>query len=91
MSAALAKQVVMEDEATLDDVAMCRLGLVYSTGQGGEPVDYTVAHKWFNLAAMRGNQAARNYRAELALEMSSEDIAEAQRMARQWLRENNEI
>ena len=30
------------------------LGLMYSIGRS-VPVDYVTAHKWFNLAAMRGN------------------------------------
>ncbi len=29
---------------------LCKLGILYSTGQGGE-IDYVEAHKWFNLAA----------------------------------------
>lgn len=65
--------------------ALFDLGLIYSTGRDVEP-DLINAHKWFNLAAMRGNTAAREYRAEIAREMSSVEIAEAQRKAREWLR-----
>ena len=54
-----------------------RLGLMYSTGQGGAPVDYVSAHMLFNLAAMRGSVEAKVYRKELADEMASEDVAEA--------------
>ena len=43
-----------------------RLGLLYSTGQGGAPLDYVSAHMLFNLAAMRGSMEARIYRKELA-------------------------
>jgi TPR repeat protein len=50
------------------------------------PKDLIAAHKWFNLAAMRGNDAARHYRLEVAREMAPADIAEAQRRARDWLR-----
>lgn len=64
--------------------ALYNLGLLYSTGQG-VPVDYVTAHKWFNLAAMKGNSQARECRAELALDMSPSEIAEAQRQAREWL------
>jgi len=64
--------------------ALYNLGLIYSTGKG-VPVDYVTAHKWFNLAAMRGSHAARDYRLDLAREMSTEEIAEAQRQAREWL------
>ncbi|WP_297697137.1 sel1 repeat family protein [Phenylobacterium sp.] len=62
-----------------------RLGLLYSTGQGGAPLDYVSAHMLFNLAAMRGSVEAKVYRKELSEEMASEDIAEAQRQAREWL------
>ena len=34
--------------------ALYNLGLAYSTGQGVTQ-DYVAAHKWFNLAAMRGS------------------------------------
>lgn len=63
--------------------ALYDLGLLYSTGQGVE-LDYIVAHKWFNLAAMRGVRRARVDRAELARDMSPWEIAEAQRLAREW-------
>lgn len=62
-----------------------RMGLMYSTGQGGAPVDYVSAHMLFNLAAMRGSVEAKVYRKELSQEMASEDVAEAQRAAREWL------
>lgn len=60
------------------------LGLLFSTGQGVE-MDYVQAHKWFNLAAMKGKSEAREWRAELAREMSEIEIAAAQREAREWL------
>ena len=64
--------------------ALYNLGLAYSTGQGTE-VDFVAAHKWFNLAAMRGVDAARSWRAQISREMSASQIAEAQRQARAWL------
>lgn len=64
--------------------ALYNLGLMYSAGTEVEP-NLVMAHKWFNLAAMKGSDAARSYRAELAQEMSKEEIAEAQRQAREWL------
>jgi hypothetical protein len=64
--------------------ALYNLGLAYSTGQG-VGVDYVAAHKWFNLAAMRGSDIAKNWRAQLSREMSTSQIAEAQRMAREFL------
>ena len=64
--------------------ALYNLGLAYSTGQG-VGVDLIAAHKWFNLAATRGFEAAKSWRAQLASEMSASQIAEAQRQAREWL------
>ena len=62
-----------------------RMGLLYSTGQGGAPLDLVSAHMLFNLAAMRGSAEAKVYRRELSREMDPADVAEAQRQARQWL------
>jgi TPR repeat protein len=62
-----------------------RMGMLYSTGQGGAPVDLISAHMLFNLAAMKGSEEARIYRRELSQEMEREDVAEAQRAARRWL------
>jgi hypothetical protein len=64
--------------------ALYDLGLLYSTGQGVNK-DYIQAHKWFNLAAIRGVRRAKVDRKELALDMRHREIAEAQRQAREWL------
>ena len=64
--------------------ALYNLGLAYSTGQGVS-VDFIAAHKWFNLAAMKGVNEARGWRAQLSREMTAGQIAEAQRQAREWL------
>lgn len=61
-----------------------RLGLIYSTGQGAD-IDLVQAHMWFNLAAMRGSQCAKECRKELADQMTSMEIAAAQKAAREWL------
>jgi len=67
--------------------ALFELGMLYATGRDVD-ADLVTAHKWFNLAAARGNEAARTYRVELALEMSQEQVAEAQKLAREWLQTN---
>ena len=64
--------------------ALFDLGIKYSTG-GGTPADLVSAHKWFNLAAMRGRSEAILYRQEIAAEMSEAQVAAAQRAARDWL------
>ncbi|MHA6289512.1 hypothetical protein [Maricaulis sp. CAU 1757] len=63
---------------------LCKLGILYSTGQGGE-IDYVEAHKWFNLAALMGSDTAKYYRAEISDQMSTSQVAAAQRAAREWL------
>ena len=62
-----------------------KMGLLYSTGQAGAPLDYVSAHMLFNLAAMRGSLEAKIYRKEISQEMDPQDVAEAQRAAREWL------
>jgi hypothetical protein len=64
--------------------ALFQLGLMYCAGRDVAP-DMVAAHKWFNLAAMRGNIEARRYRAELAATMSRSELTRAQRLAREWL------
>jgi TPR repeat protein len=64
--------------------ALLSLGLMYSTGRSVEP-DLVEAHKWFNIAALRGSIEAVELRAEIAREMSRADVADAQRKARAWL------
>lgn len=64
--------------------SMFELGMIYSTGRD-VAADLVAAHKWFNLAAMRGKSEATYYRQQVAGEMTSAAIAEAQRAARSWL------
>jgi TPR repeat protein len=65
--------------------ALFELGIAYSTGRGGVPVDLIEAHKWFNLAALSGCTRGQQCRAEISVEMTAREIAEAQRQARAWL------
>ena len=80
------------DHATLGDApagadAFFELGMMYSVGRS-VPIDFVTAHKWFNLAAMRGNADASRLRREIAEQMSELEIARAQREARAWLKSN---
>jgi len=61
------------------------LGMKYSVGNS-VPVDMIAAHKWFNIAAMRGNRDAIRLRREIAEQMSDSEIGSAQRAARDWLK-----
>jgi len=70
--------------------AQFNLGVKYAKGKG-VPQDYTAAHKWFNLAASRfpaseatQRDKAVNARKLVATRMTPAQIAEAQRMAREW-------
>lgn len=65
-----------------DDSACYDLGVAYSTGTCGANYDLIEAHKWFNLAAIGGHDAAQAARAEVADDMSAREIAAAQRAAR---------
>ncbi|HAH08582.1 MAG TPA: hypothetical protein DCL54_12820 [Alphaproteobacteria bacterium] len=69
--------------------ALYQLGLAYSTGQG-VPLDLITAHKYFNLAASRGVSEARDWRSELASQMSPTEVAEAQRLARAWIAQSHQ-
>ncbi|MBH5321574.1 sel1 repeat family protein [Aurantiacibacter sediminis] len=62
------------------------LGVAFSTGSHGVDCDMIEAHKWFNLAASKGHEAASWCRADISDEMTAREISEAQRRAREWLR-----
>ena len=61
------------------------LGMIYSSG-AGVAVDLVQAHKWFNIAAMRGHVDGARLRREIAEQMSDSEIGCAQRAARDWLK-----
>lgn len=71
--------------------ACFELGLHYAYGADADGADYIEAHKWFNIAAMSGDRRAQECRAELASEMSPQEIADAQRAARAWLSQNTSV
>jgi len=59
-------------------------GLYWASGRAGV-VNLVAAHKWFNLAALKGRSDAIAMRREVAELMSDEEIATAQREARAWM------
>lgn len=61
------------------------LGLMQASGRSGA-ADLVAAHKWFNLAAMKGHADAARMRREIAAEMTDAEIGQAQRAARDWLK-----
>ena len=70
-------------EAGVIEAQYC-LGMHYATGRSVRP-DPLLAHKWLNLAAIGGYDDARGTRSDIALELEHDEIAKAQRMAREWL------
>ena len=67
--------------------AQYNLGLMYGVGQGVAQ-DYVRAHMWFNLAAASGLAESVKGRDIAASQMTREQIAEAQRMARDCAAKN---
>ena len=61
------------------------LGYMYAHGEG-VPQDFIRAHMWFDIAAANGESTASENRAILASRMSAGEIAEARRLAREWLK-----
>ena len=59
-------------------------GLYWASGRSGV-VNLVAAHKWFNLAALKGRVDAIELRREVAEMMSEVEIATAQREARAWM------
>ena len=64
-------------------LAQRMLGIMYMVGTG-IPQDYVQAHKWLNLSTARGDTDAGTLRDELAKKMTLDQIAEAQKLAREW-------
>ena len=62
-----------------------QLGIMHASGRSGA-ADLVSAHKWFNIAAMKGHAEAARMRREIAAEMSDAEIGQAQRAARDWLK-----
>lgn len=64
-------------------IAQYDLGIMYAEGRG-VPQDYISAHMWFNLSAAQGNRGAVRNRDITARRMTPAQIAEAQKLAREW-------
>ena len=68
---------------------MFELGMMHSSGREVS-VDLVTAHKWFNIAAMKGHAEAAALRREIAAEMTDAQIGQAQRAARDWIKAHPE-
>lgn len=76
-------------EGPINADTMFELGMMYASGRE-VPVDLITAHKWFNVAAMKGHVEAAQLRREIAVEMKDAEIGQAQRAARDWLKAHPE-
>jgi TPR repeat protein len=63
--------------------AQFNLGFMYGNGEG-VPRDLILAHMWSNLAAKRGDPRAAKLQETVTKMMTREQVAEAQRLAREW-------
>lgn len=63
--------------------AQLMLGALYANGRG-VPLDNTQAHLWYSLAEAQGLEQAATGREGVAKLMSPEEIAEAERLFREW-------
>ena len=63
--------------------AQSNLGSSYANGRG-VPQDYVAAHLWFNLAAIAGYSDSAKNRDFVARQMTSQQISEAEKLAREW-------
>jgi TPR repeat protein len=84
MARLLELEVAAIGQANLAGDIFYQLGLAYAYGREVD-ADRVSAHKWFNLAAARGNRDAVQCRQELSAEMNADEIATAQKAAREWL------
>ena len=64
-------------------LACAKLGGMYARGRGVLQ-DFILAHMWYNLGAARGEWQAAEARDALAPQMTPAQIAEAQRLAKEW-------
>ena len=60
------------------------LGFKYDLGLG-VPKDLTEAARWFRLAAAQGIEGARRGKDRIEQRITREQIAEAQRLSREWI------
>jgi hypothetical protein len=67
-----------------DANAQNNLGFMYVAGDG-VPEDNVLAYMWYNLAAAQENEVAQVLKDFIEEEMTREQIAEGQRLSREWL------
>ncbi|MEO8341460.1 MAG: tetratricopeptide repeat protein [Nitrospirota bacterium] len=66
-----------------NDLAQRRLGQMHERGEGVQQ-DYIKAYMWYSIGSANGVEAGARLRDALAKKMDPEQIAEAQKLAREW-------
>lgn len=72
------------EKAVSQERILLEMGLKYAIGRDCE-IDVIAAHKWLNIAAIRGSEKAARMRNQVAATMSKSELAAALRGAREWM------
>ncbi|MFD1197607.1 sel1 repeat family protein [Brucella gallinifaecis] len=78
------QSMTQQNQAGTQDRILLEMGLKYAVGRDCE-IDVIEAHKWLNIAAIRGNQKAERMRNQVAATMTKSELAAALRGAREWM------
>lgn len=72
------------DNTVTQDRILLEMGMKFAIGRDCE-IDVVEAHKWLNIAAIRGSEKAARMRNQVAATMSKSELAAALRGAREWM------
>ncbi|MFQ0814864.1 hypothetical protein AVM02_05420 [Brucella anthropi] len=73
-----------KNNAIAQDRILLEMGMKFAIGRDCE-IDVVEAHKWLNIAAIRGSEKAARMRNQVAATMSKGELAAALRGAREWM------
>ncbi len=73
-----------KNNAIAQDRILLEMGMKFAIGRDRE-IDVVQAHKWLNIAAIRGSEKAARMRNQVAATMSKGELAAALRDAREWM------
>ena len=73
-----------KNSAVAQDRILLEMGMKFAIGRDCE-IDVVEAHKWLNIAAIRGSEKAARMRNQVAATMSKGELAAALRGAREWM------
>ncbi|WP_343313932.1 sel1 repeat family protein [Brucella sp. BE17] len=78
------QSLMNKEKIASQDRILLEMGMKYAIGRDCE-IDVVEAHKWLNIAAIRGNEKAAQLRNRVAATMSKSELAAALRGAREWM------